>query len=40
MRSGLRAQDRPRDMKVRVGMSNAFGFGGTNATVIFRKFEG
>lgn len=29
-----------RDMKVNVAMSNAFGFGGTNATVIFRKFEG
>ena len=29
-----------RDMKVNVAMSNAFGFGGTNATVIFKKFEG
>ncbi|WP_297058894.1 beta-ketoacyl-ACP synthase II, partial [Thermosulfurimonas sp.] len=29
-----------RPMRVRAAMSNAFGFGGTNAVLVFKKFEG
>ncbi|MDX1739821.1 MAG: beta-ketoacyl-ACP synthase II [Rhodothermales bacterium] len=30
----------PEEREVRVGVSNAFGFGGHNTTVVFRKYEG
>jgi 3-oxoacyl-[acyl-carrier-protein] synthase II len=29
-----------RQMKIDVALSNSFGFGGTNGTVIFRRFTG
>lgn len=32
--------NKAREQKIRNAMSNSFGFGGTNATLIFKKFEG
>jgi len=32
--------NRPRDMKIRVAMSNSFGFGGHNASLLVGRFEG
>ena len=32
--------ERVDDADLKVVMSNSFGFGGTNATLVFRRFEG
>ncbi len=33
------AANAPREMAINVAMSNSFGFGGTNGTLVFRKPE-
>jgi len=30
----------PREMEVRYALSNSFGFGGTNAALLFKRYEG
>jgi 3-oxoacyl-[acyl-carrier-protein] synthase II len=30
----------PRQMKIETALSNSFGFGGTNGSLIFRRFNG
>lgn len=30
----------PKERRIRYAMSNSFGFGGTNATIVFKRFEG
>jgi 3-oxoacyl-[acyl-carrier-protein] synthase II len=32
--------NRPREAKVAAALSNSFGFGGTNAVLAFKRFEG
>ena len=31
--------NKPKEMNVNYALSNSFGFGGTNSTLIFKKFE-
>ena len=40
VRSRLRAAHRAAQMPIRYALSNSFGFGGTNAALLFKKYEG
>ena len=39
VRSRLRAEHEARPMQISYALSNSFGFGGTNAALLFKRFE-